>query len=95
MDLPRQHFFDRMVKLEQNDYLALKVGLVFWVASTYWFKKQYFLKDQNMFNWVLFSAGSFVSSVSYAKFFLETPYSSAAKINNEKEISHQRTLGNM
>ena len=82
MEFPRQQIFDRMVKINPNDYLALKAGLALWIVSTYWFKKQRFAVDKNMFNWALFSFGSLFSSTAYAKFFLESPLTAAAKLNN-------------
>jgi len=95
MELPRQQIYHRMVKVNPNDYTALKVGLVMWIVSAYWFKKQRFAVDKNMFNWALFSFGSLFSSVAYAKFFFESPLAAAAKINNSNEIAHQKNLGNL
>lgn len=88
MELPHQQISRRVVRLPDDNYFALKVALTLWVVTTYWYKKNYFVKNQNMFNWVLFSLGSSYASYQYAYFFLDSPYNTAARENNKEEIQH-------
>ncbi len=91
MDLPRRTVRDSNRFAFGNDgsvYTATTLGLVLWVASTYWFKKSYFAKDKNLFNWGLFTVGSLFSSVAIARFLVESPVAAAARRNNFNEYKH-------
>lgn len=72
---------------------ANTVGILLWLSSTIWYKKQFFSKDKNLFNWVMFSAASVFSSSALGRFFFEPPYAAAARRNNLNELRHQRLLG--
>ena len=93
MELPNYKKNQRFVPEAANASTAYTFGLILWVASSYWFKKQIYPRDKNMFNLVMFSVGSLFSSVAISRAFLETPYTAAARINNLEELRHQRKLG--
>lgn len=48
----------RFAGLDKSVSNATTFGLILWIASSYWFKKQYFIKDKNLFNLVMFSSAS-------------------------------------
>ena len=74
-------------------YIYKKLGLLLWLTSVLHYRRAYYKVDKLMFNWVLFSAGSLVASMGIASFFFESAYSSAAKMNNRKEIEHLTQIG--
>lgn len=85
----------RIVDMTNDNRVGLKIGSVLWVASIYWYKKTYFVHNQNMINWIMFSTGSYFASHFYGVFFFESPLDSASRINNEREVEHQKLLGNL
>lgn len=93
MDLPRRGPSARYARLQSSASFADTFSLVFWVTSTYWYKRQFFVHNRNMFSWALFSAGSLFASFAYGKFLFETSRDGAARINNEREDAHQKSLG--
>lgn len=88
MEFPSFRRNHRIVPEDNSSSSALKLGLIMWVVSTYWFKKQIYIKDKNMFNLMMFSAGSLFSSVAISRTLLETPYSAAIRANNIEEARH-------
>ena len=95
MDLPQRNTTGsaRFATNASSVSTATTVGILLWVSSTIWYKKQFYSKDRNLFNWVMFSAASVFSSSALARFFFEPPYAAAARRNNLNEIRHQRLLG--
>ncbi len=85
----------RIEPVRGNVYTGYTAGFILWAVSVRWFKVRYFVKDRNMFNWILFSAGSAYSSLGFTKFLFETSYDGAAEKNNYEEVNHQKTLGNL
>lgn len=72
---------------------ATTVGILPWISSTMWYRKQFYSKDKNLFNLAIFSFASVFSSSAFGRFFFEPPYAAAARMNNMNEIRHQRLLG--
>ena len=95
MDLPQRTPHRRFAPSDKSEATALKLGLVLWVTSTYWFKKTHYARDRNMFNWFLFSLGSLFSSVASARFLVESPYAAAASRNNFTEMKQLRLIGHI
>lgn len=74
---------------------ATTLGLILFISSTYWFKKQYYAVDKNLFNLALFGTASLFSSMAISRFFVESPYAAAARRNNIYELRHQRKIGHI
>lgn len=85
----------RFAGLDKSVSNATTFGLILWIASSYWFKKQYFIKDKNLFNLVMFSSASLFSSMAISRTVLESPYAAAARRNNINEYRHQHKLGHL
>lgn len=77
-----------MIAPEPAGTTATTLGLLLWISSTYWYKKQRFIRDKNMFNLVMFGFASFFSSLAISRFFFESAESTAIKRNNYYEIKH-------
>lgn len=93
MDLPQTNVTSRYAAPDATVAAATKLGLVLWIASTYWFKRQVYAKDRNLFNYALFGVGSLFSSMATSRFLIESPYAAAARRNNYSELRHQRQIG--
>ena len=92
MELPQRFANNRIAPSDQSVTTATKLGLVLWVVSTFWYKKQFLRKEKDYFNLVLFGVSSLFSSMAIARFFIESPYAAAARRNNWNELKHQRNL---
>jgi len=93
MELPSRFSNQRFATSDSTVSAATTLGLILWVSSTVWYKKQFFKRDhRDYLNLVLFSFGSLFSSVASARFLLESPYAAAARRNNWNELKHQRQL---
>lgn len=82
MELPQRSQSARLAAYDHSMTTATTLGLILWISSTYWYKKSPLIHDKNLFNLVIFSAGSLFSSISIARFIVENPYSTAARRNN-------------
>jgi hypothetical protein len=92
MELPQRFGNNRIAPSDESVTTATKLGLVLFVASTYWYKKQFLRKEKDYFNLTLFGFGSLLSSMAIARFFFESPYAAAARRNNWNELKHQRQI---
>ena len=93
MELPQRFANNRIAPSDQSVATATKLGLVLWVASTFWYRKQFLRKEKfDYFNLVLFGTASLFSSMAIARFFFESNYAAAARRNNWNELKHQRDL---
>ena len=101
MELPQtipgdSHRFHRF--MNEDDLTvptATTLGLILFISSSYWFKKKYYGVDKNLLNLALFSTASIFSSMGISRFFVESPYTAAARRNNKNEFRHQREIGNI
>lgn len=93
MDLPRRHLGNRFAEVDNSVSSATKLGLILWLASTYWYKKQFRVANNHLFNLAMFSTGSLFSSMAIARFLFESPHAAAARRNNYEELKHQRQMG--
>ena len=94
MDLAHRNYGSRYITAPQRDDTGVyKFGLILWIASTYWYKKQRFAHDKNLSNLLMFSFGSFFSSTAISRFFFESPHTAAIRRNNLHELRHQKKLG--
>lgn len=92
MDLPQRISNNRFASSDNSVTTATTLGLILWVTSTFWYKKQFLKRDKDYFNLVMFSFGSLFSSMAISRFLLESPYAAAARRNNWNELKHQRQL---
>ena len=92
MELPQRFANNRIAQSDQSVTTATKLGLVLFVVSTFWYKKQYLKKEKDYFNLALFGFASLFSSMAIARFFVESPYAAAARRNNWNELKHKRSL---
>ena len=90
MDIPQRFSNNRFAPSDNSVTTATTLGLILWVSSTFWYKKQFLKRDKDYLNLVVFSFGSLFSSMAVSRFLLESPYSAAARRNNWNEIKHQR-----
>ncbi len=90
MDLPQRFSNHRFASSDNSVTTATTLGLILWVTSTFWYKKQFLKRDKDYLNLVVFSFGSLFSSMAVSRFFLESPYAAAARRNNWNELKHQR-----
>jgi hypothetical protein len=95
MDLPLRNTTGspRFSPSDSQISTATTVGILLWLSSSLWYKKQIYARDKNLFNWALFSTFSIFSSSALGRFFFESPYAAAARRNNFNELRHQRLLG--
>jgi hypothetical protein len=92
MDLPQRFKNHRFSPSDNSVDTALTLGLVLWVASTFWYKKNYLRRERDYFNLTMFGLGSLFSSMATARFLVESPYAAAARRNNWNEIKHQKQI---
>lgn len=90
MDLPQRFSNHRLAPSDNSVTTATTLGLILWVTSTFWYKKQFLKRDKDYLNLVVFSFGSLFSSMAVSRFLVESPYAAAARRNNWNEIKHQR-----
>jgi hypothetical protein len=90
MDLPQRFSNHRFASSDNSVTTATTLGLILWVTSTFWYKKQFLKRDKDYLNLVVFSFGSLFSSMAVSRFLLESPYAAAARRNNWNELKHQR-----
>jgi hypothetical protein len=90
MDLPQRFSNNRFASSDNSVTTATTLGLILWVSSTFWYKKQFLKRDKDYLNLVVFSFGSLFSSMAVSRFLLESPYAAAARRNNWNELKHQR-----
>ena len=96
MELPqRQLSTSRIASSDSSVSTATTLGLILFISSTYWFKKQHYAHDKNLFNYAMFGLGSLFSSMAASRFLIESPYAAAARRNNIQEVRHQRALGHI
>jgi len=98
MELPQRipSNSDRFVNQHDSTVsTATTLGLILFVTSTYWYKKQFYAVEKNLFNLALFGTGSLFSSMAISRFFVESPYAAAARRNNIYELRHQRKIGHI
>ena len=80
--VPSLYHQRRIAKLEESSFTGEKAGLLLFALSVYWYKKRFFVKDKNLFNWLMFSGGSLFASTGISGFLFESTYAAAARINN-------------
>jgi len=90
MDLPQRFSNHRFAASDNSVTTATTLGLILWVTSTFWYKKQFLKRDKDYLNLVVFSFGSLFSSMAVSRFLIESPYAAAARRNNWNELKHQR-----
>ena len=90
MDLPQRFSNHRFAASDNSVTTATTLGLILWVTSSFWYKKQFLKRDKDYLNLVVFSFGSLFSSMAVSRFLLESPYAAAARRNNWNELKHQR-----
>ena len=95
MDLPQRTQSHRWGHSDESVATATKLGFLLFIVSTYWYKKQIYAHDRQLFNMVLFGTGSLFSSMAIARFMVETPYAAAARRNNYHELKHLRQIGHL
>ena len=92
MELPQRFANHRIAVSDNSVSTATTLGLVLWLASSYWYRKQFTKKERDYFNLVMFSFGSLFSSMAISRFLIESPYAAAARRNNWNELKHQRSM---
>ncbi len=64
----RASFTKRIVAPEQANTAPAILGVMLWLASTYFYRARIYPKSKDFLNLCFFSAGSFFASKGYAQF---------------------------
>ncbi len=93
MEVPTTNINHRYVKVPRDAYTSDALGFSLFLITAYWYKKRIYVHDKNFFNWALFNVASLFASHFWAKTLTENSLSTAARVNNNREIDHQRAIG--
>jgi hypothetical protein len=84
----------RIFTVRENATTKILFSLAIWGGAMTMYYRRRFLVDQNMVNLALYTAGTSQVSLWVGAYLTDHPSNEAAKMNNAREATHQRLMGN-